>query len=315
MALPLRSPRFTTAPTAARFQQAANNTPTIKKGEKDKQAVRILQQALIDLHFPLPISTKKYDSPDGDFGNETHDAVRAFQRKYFPGETPDGKVGKNTLSKLDDLLPLPGAPLPPLPTSDNEDMDELAKQAVLRVLTGQFMTRIDFVYCGQEVNWGWFWTVKRNVENDIIGVRYDPIVADFGLAVYVPEDTAASAPNHIVMPHTKLITWKQRSVLVHESVHASQDLRGIPLTPALSEGAAHVAQNLYHRLATGNRVTDTNALADAVHREADRFALRILSGESSFTAAETTDLDRAIAAVPMYQRTSVGYDGVPDAIL
>jgi hypothetical protein len=62
-------------------------------------------------------------------------------------------------------------------------------------------------------------------------------------------------------------------------------------------------------------VTDTNALADAVHREADRFALRILSGESSFTAAETTDLDRAIAAVPMYQRTSVGYDGVPDAIL
>lgn len=315
MALPLRSPRFTSAPTAARFQQAANNTPTIKKGENNKHAVRILQQALIDLHFPLPISIDKYDSPDGDFGNETHEAVKAFQRKHFPGETPDGKVGKNTLSKLDDLLPLPGAPLPPLPKSDDEDMDEQAKQAVLQVLTGQFMSRIDFVFRGQEVNFGWFWAVKQNVEQDKIGVRFDPVVADFGLAVYVPEDTATNAPNHIVMPHTKIITWKHRSVLVHESVHASQDLRGIPLTPAISEGAAHVAQNLYHRFATGNRVTDTNALADAVHREADKFALRIMSGESTFSAAETTDLDQAIAAVPMYQRPRVAYDGVPDAIL
>lgn len=109
MSLPLRSPRFTTPPTSARFQQAANNTPTIKKGENNTQAVRLIQQALIDLGIPLPISTKQYDSPDGDFGNETHEAVKFFQRKYLPGETPDGKVGKNTLSKLDDLLPLAGA--------------------------------------------------------------------------------------------------------------------------------------------------------------------------------------------------------------
>jgi hypothetical protein len=312
MSLPLRSPRFTTAPTAVRFQQAANNTPTIKKGDKG-QHVRILQQALIDLHIPLPISTAQFQSPDGDFGTETHEAVKAFQRKHFPGETPDGKVGKNTLSKLDDLLPLAGAPLPPLPSGD-EDPDQLAKDAVIRVLAGQFISRIEFIYCGQFVNSDWFAKVRKNIEKDIIGVRYDPIVADFGLAVYVPEDNATSAPNHIVVPHNKIITWKQRSVLVHECVHASQDLRGTPLTPAMSEGPAHIAQNLYHRLATGNRVTDTDPLADKVHREADRFALRILSRETTFAASETADLDRAIAAVPMYQRTRVAYDGVPDAV-
>jgi peptidoglycan hydrolase-like protein with peptidoglycan-binding domain len=311
VSLPLRSPRFTTPPTSARFQQAANNTPTIKKGESNTQAVRLIQQALIDLGIPLPISTKKYDSPDGDFGNETHEAVKFFQRKYLPGETPDGKVGKNTLSKFDDLLPLAGAPLPPL--ADLEDPDEAAKDAVIRVLAGAFVSRLNFVYCGQHVNDGWFARVRRNIDAGKIGVRYDPIVADYGLAVYVPENNAAAAKNHIVMPNYKIITWKQRSVLVHECVHASQDLRGIPLTPALSEGAAHVAQNLYHRYATGNRVTDSNPLADKVHREADRFALRVMSGETSFDATETADLDAAIAAVPMYQRPRVGYDGVPDA--
>jgi hypothetical protein len=214
---------------------------------------------------------------------------------------------------LDDLLPLAGAPLPPLPSGD-EDPDELAKDSVIRVLRGQFISRLEFVYCGQFVNVDWFDRVRRNIKDDIIGVRYDPIVADYGLAVYVPEDTATSAPNHIVVPHNRLITWKHRSVLVHECVHASQDLRGTPLTPALSEGPAHVAQNLYHRFATGARVTDTDPLADKVHYEADRFALRILSGDHVFTASDTAALDRAIAAVPMYQRPRVGYDGVPGAI-
>ncbi len=310
MAIPLRSPRFTDPKCAARFQKALNNTPTIKKHETEQLVVRRLQQALIDVGHPLPKSTAKFSTPDGDFGNETFEAVRAFQRRYWPTETPDGKVGKNTLSKLDDLLPLAGAPLPPLPVTD--DMDEICKQAVLDVLRGTFVSKVDFVYLGQEVNFGWFWWVKQNVDADKIKVRYDPIVADTGLAVYVPEDNAAIAPNTIVMPNAKIVTWKQRSVLIHESVHASQDLRGRPLAATVSEGAAYVAQNLYHRLATGGRVHDTSGPADAIHIEADKFAVRALAGDKTFLEAEATALHQKITNAGYVG--SVRFDGVPGAV-
>jgi peptidoglycan hydrolase-like protein with peptidoglycan-binding domain len=50
----LKSARFK---SDARLQRAAENNPPINRGESG-QAVRIIQQALIDLGFPLPISTR-----------------------------------------------------------------------------------------------------------------------------------------------------------------------------------------------------------------------------------------------------------------
>jgi hypothetical protein len=75
--------------------------------------VRLLQQALIDLGFPMPISTKRYGSPDGIYGRETARTLGLFQRKYHLHV--DGVAGLHTLHKLDELLPTAGTPLPPLP--------------------------------------------------------------------------------------------------------------------------------------------------------------------------------------------------------
>ncbi len=311
MAIPLRSPRFTDPKCAARFQKALNNTPTIKRGETNQLVVRRLQQALIDDGIPLPNSIKKFGSPDGDFGQETFDGVRNFQLKYFGGVTPDGKVGKNTLSKLDDLLPFAGAPLPPLPASADVDPDDLAIKAVINVLTGPFVAQTDFMYRGQPVNFGWFWLVKQRIESGHIKVFYEPSIGDTGLAVYYPQNDRPTHPNTIGMPNSKLITWKQRSVLIHECVHASQDLRGLPLSVQLSEGAAFIAQNLYHRLATGKGVTDTSPTANAIHVEADKFAVKILARNQSFTAAEIQSLDNAITSAGY--RGVMAYDGVPAA--
>lgn len=302
MAIPLRSPRFTDPKCAARFQKALSNTPTIKRGETNQLVVRRLQQALIEAGFPLPNSVKKYGSPDGDFGDETVEAVRGFQQKYWPAVTPDGKVGKNTLSKLDDLLPYAGAPLPPLPASADVDPDELARKAVLDVLSGPFVSKIDFSYRGQVINIGWLWLVKQHIDADRIKVCYDPTIADTGLAVYYPQNDRPTHPNTIGMPNAKLVTWKQRSVLVHESVHAIQDLRGLHLSAHVSEGAAFIAQNLYHRLATGSRVQDSSIAANAIHIEADKFAVKILAKATTFSDAEIQLLDNAI--------TGAGYSGV-----
>jgi Putative peptidoglycan binding domain len=107
----LKSPRFS---SNERLRRADENRPAIARGETG-EAVRILQQALIDLGFPLPISTRRYGSPDGVFGQETAGKVREFQLKNRL--SPDALVGHKTMTALDTLLPRAGAVLPPLPPS------------------------------------------------------------------------------------------------------------------------------------------------------------------------------------------------------
>ncbi|HTN76076.1 MAG TPA: peptidoglycan-binding domain-containing protein, partial [Pirellulaceae bacterium] len=95
--------------THPRFQEAASGHSTIKSGERG-DAVKTLQKALIELGYALPISTQKSGSPDGIFGSETDQAVKAFQKLALPNETPDGKVGPKTLAQLDARLAAKPAP-------------------------------------------------------------------------------------------------------------------------------------------------------------------------------------------------------------
>jgi hypothetical protein len=94
------------------LQSAAENSPAMNWGEVG-DAVRLVQQALLDLDFQMPISTRRHGSPDGIFGNETKDRVRAFQARH--GLATDGIAGRNTLARLDQLLPRAADPLPALP--------------------------------------------------------------------------------------------------------------------------------------------------------------------------------------------------------
>ena len=105
----LSSPRFS---RNNRLQQAAQNKPAMVRGEVG-EAVRIVQQSLIELGYWMDISLKRFGTPDGIFGNETDDRVRQFQRAHKL--SPDGAVGRFTMAKLDALLPTAGPKLPPLP--------------------------------------------------------------------------------------------------------------------------------------------------------------------------------------------------------
>jgi peptidoglycan hydrolase-like protein with peptidoglycan-binding domain len=93
------------------LQKASENAPPIRWQEQG-EAVAILQQAFIDLGFPMPVSTRKTGKPDGIFGSETLTTVKAFQTKY--GLKSDGVIGRDTMTKLDGLLPGAGPP-PPKP--------------------------------------------------------------------------------------------------------------------------------------------------------------------------------------------------------
>lgn len=105
----LSSPRF--APIQ-QCRDAANNSPPMRPGSQGP-GVAAVQQGLIDLGFPMPLSTRRFGVPDGIFGGETSTCVRAFQRQQ--NLVQDGSVGKNTMTKLDALLPLPHSAASGLP--------------------------------------------------------------------------------------------------------------------------------------------------------------------------------------------------------
>ena len=95
--------------SARRFQgskqldAAARNSPPLSP-EASGEAVEILQQALIDLGFKMPISTARSGLPDGIFGSETSRAVHAFQSRHRLVQ--DGVVGHATLARLDAIFAL-----------------------------------------------------------------------------------------------------------------------------------------------------------------------------------------------------------------
>jgi peptidoglycan hydrolase-like protein with peptidoglycan-binding domain len=95
----LRAGRFSRNP---RLAQAAEGKPSLKQGEKG-EAVAVVQQALIDLGFAMPLSTGNGRSlPDGKFGPETARTVSRFQKEQRLAA--DGIVGRSTLARLDDLI-------------------------------------------------------------------------------------------------------------------------------------------------------------------------------------------------------------------
>lgn len=89
-----------------------DNERVLKSGDRG-DAVRVLQQALIDAGHPLPRF-----GVDGIFGAETKTAVRDFQTTAGIGI--DGVVGPQTMGALDARFigpaPTPPAPTPPAPT-------------------------------------------------------------------------------------------------------------------------------------------------------------------------------------------------------
>ncbi len=96
----LQSPRF--APED-RLQMAASNAWPIRNGERSR-GVHVLQNALLDLGYSMPISTRHVElNPDGHFGRETLRVVEQFQRDE--GLSVDGVIGRQTMSALDRLFP------------------------------------------------------------------------------------------------------------------------------------------------------------------------------------------------------------------
>ncbi|MCC7342932.1 MAG: peptidoglycan-binding protein [Bryobacterales bacterium] len=115
--MPLVYPPFA---ASTRIQDAFKNQPTMKRRESGPGVV-LVQTALLELGYKLPISTRKTGKPDGIYGDETHAVVLKFQTDKKLKH--DGIAGHNTIEKLDQLMlaksgknPTPSPPVaPPAP--------------------------------------------------------------------------------------------------------------------------------------------------------------------------------------------------------
>jgi len=100
-----------------RIRNAALNAPPMRRGERDKEAVRILQNALIAVKASTMRRSIRPDGTlDGDYGSETVAAVARFQgavgQAVNGSKTGDGIAGRLTWKALDER-----APHRPVPTS------------------------------------------------------------------------------------------------------------------------------------------------------------------------------------------------------
>jgi hypothetical protein len=91
----LTSPRFS---LIDQLESAYDGERSLKKGDRGR-GVQAIQQSLYDLGFRLP----RFGA-DGDYGDETVHAVKAFQRAN-PPLVEDGEVGKRTMTALDAKFP------------------------------------------------------------------------------------------------------------------------------------------------------------------------------------------------------------------
>ena len=104
----------------ARLEAAFDNSPAMGLGDPDRNAVRLVQEGLVAAGFAMPKSTKPSGEMDGIFGSETQEVVKQFQLTFAdeglvgPSGQPDGRVGRRTLGKLDELAG-GSAPVPPQP--------------------------------------------------------------------------------------------------------------------------------------------------------------------------------------------------------
>src|SRR5947209_18112342 len=108
-----------------RLQAASENRPSMKSGETNRDAVKLLQAVLTASGFAIP------SGPTGNYMNETAAAVRAAEDRF--NLTRDtGVAGQEVLTALDAVLQ--GLPPPPSPKAAADAIKPLAQKWVNNAL-------------------------------------------------------------------------------------------------------------------------------------------------------------------------------------
>lgn len=123
----------------------------------------------------------------------------------------------------------------------------MSKQLMIETLKNSHTQKIRFTYTGTvgvyRVLPGDFRTVALNIEQGNIGVEQGGAPA--GKARYSMRQDGASKANTFYLGANNAAPNVYRSLLVHESVHAAYDLKGIIMPWLDAEAIAYIAQGFY----------------------------------------------------------------------
>ena len=166
--------------------------------------------------------------------------------------------------------------------------------------------KINFTLGRVQVNAAGFFSVFNAIVNGRIGVALGNM----------PHGAAAAYDSRGDVFHFPHILWgyteEERMAMLHESVHAMQDIRGAIAygswgaavqTKSECEAAAYVAGSLYYYYATGF-FPQSNV---EVFLRANRIAESVTRGRTTVTAADAAQLRLLIAAEPIYRRDGMTY--------
>ncbi len=298
-----------------RLVLARSNSPPMRLGEAN-HAVRLVQKALIDLGYKLPISTKKYHTPDGIYGSETKKIVWKFQYDQKLA-SKDGDVGQQTLSKLDDLLWSRGikfSPLPNLPPgSPGSHTDEVmnSQQVVLETLgTSNPLRTINFTLSWHQLS------TDRKEKITILGRHYDKVASaifnnQIGVDInygYKSFAAYSSPANIFIFSRPMTLSMNDRSAIIHEATHAVNDIQGPKVISGLfDEVVAFIAEALFWRKRAGRPKSQLE-----VYQVADQVAQSIISGDEVDDDI-MQDLSSKVRQDPTYGPDTYGlsrYDGI-----
>jgi peptidoglycan hydrolase-like protein with peptidoglycan-binding domain len=126
-----------------RLQAASENRPSMKQGEPDHAAVKLLQEVLISTGFPIPAG------PTGNFLTETASAVRAVEER-FNLTRDSGTAGQEVFAVLDALLL--GVPPPVNPKAAADAIKPLAQKWVTNALFAINSRLLELQLQGLQVN-------------------------------------------------------------------------------------------------------------------------------------------------------------------
>ena len=314
----------------ARLVLVGENNPIMKKGEEG-HAVRLVQQALIDLGYKMPATTAKFGSPDGIYGSETKKQVLQFQKDQ--GLSKDGIVGAQTLARIDDQLVARRVVfkgLPALPAGTPGDATDTLGDSieVIRFALGAAnpLRNLNFTLTFEQT------TSSKPHEVTIFGSDYDRVVKlipdkiaveiEPGLtaaALYLPSVPSSdqrkqlglvTAPqqNSLILSRGLTQSLSDRSLVIHEATHAVCDMRKLGTTNALfSELLAFVAEAIFFRKRTGAAKNSSKA-----YQAADKVAAKLLKGDKP-GAGDMDDLALHVRSDPDYgdfTRADVQYNGI-----
>jgi hypothetical protein len=199
-------------------------------------------------------------------------------------------------------------------------MSALSDQ-VVQVLRGGEAGKINFTIGAVKITGGDFGKVADEIELGCVKVHHDQRgeFVPAGSARYISNGKTSTVPgskaylpgDSMILGFGSLRTLDDKSLIVHEAVHAINDLFMVTMRGIDDEVAGYVAQALYYRRAgfTGVPIAD-DALIQDVYKAAFAYADGIIAGKSSFSlVGEESKLGLAIVKVPEYKGLATGAKG------